>query len=92
MYAIFLVLKTNFLRYCPFDVRANDNVPAVAVVSANAASLLGSLAVGGIPAVARTFTPFGIPVVANILVVDDVPSFADILAVTCNLAVPGALS
>jgi hypothetical protein len=76
------------------DVCADGSVPAVAVISAVAASLLGSPAVGGIPAVAHLFTLSGIPVVANILtdpVVDDVPSFADILAVTCNLAFPGAL-
>jgi hypothetical protein len=73
------------------DVCADGSVPAVAVISAVAASLLGSLAVGGIPAVARIFTLTGIPVVANILVVDDVPSFADTLAVTGNLAVAGAL-
>jgi hypothetical protein len=76
------------------DVRANGSVPAIAVVSAVAAFLLGGLAVGGIPAVARIFTLTGNPVVANILtdpVVDDVPSFADILAVICNVAVAGAL-
>jgi hypothetical protein len=75
------------------DVRANGSVPAVAVVSAIAASLLGSLTVGGIPAVSPIFTLTGIPLDANILTdpVDDAPSFADILCVTCNLAVAVAL-